>query len=158
MKLKKKENEVFSCDCHPADEDAFPPRCSQHLSFPSQWTCSTNSLLIVFLDDSSSVPRICSRHVQCEMSFCDWIFVICNFSRPSQRKFVICDPALMWGIWFVICNWNLFRGQARAPIVHDDQGTYHQNCSEFSQDPQEFREKGAVSPFMTMSSGVRNWK
>ena len=100
-KFKKKENEVYSCDCHPADEDAFPSRCSQHLSFPSQSTCSTNCLLIVFLDDSSSVPRICSRHVQCKMSFCDWIFVICNFSRPSQGKFVICDPALMWGICYL---------------------------------------------------------
>ena len=79
------------------------------------------------------------------MSFCDWIFVICNFSRPSQGK-------------FVICNWNLLHGGARAPIVHDDQGTYHQHCSEFSQDPQEFREKGAVSPFAKLNSGVRKMK
>ena len=88
-----------------------------------------------------------------------WAFVI------GYLLFVTFRDHHKGNLWFVIqplcgvfvtCNWNLFR--ARVPIVHDDQGTYHQHCSEFSQDPQEFREKGAVSPFDKLSSGVRKMK
>ena len=54
----------------------------------------------------------------------------------------------------------------KTPPIHSDpfdealkeSNVSNPEGSEFSQNPQEFREKGAVSPFATLSSGVRRIK
>ena len=136
--------------------------CQQLL--PSTLLHLTNCCLLnVFLDDSSSrLPGYARDTFRAR-----WAFVIglCNSSFEPSSTEGICDllfeisrPTQAWRhLWFVIMGFVMTDEHEYWLFMMTQEPTISTSlhCSEFSQDPQEFRKRGAVSPFVKLSSGVR---
>ena len=128
-------------------------------------TCSKISIVVPwcqFPNTSSSQDMLETRSVQDG----HLLFVIC-YEDSSQWEFVICNliedqPRGICNLWFVICFSRNHLVSSRKTRREEDSSILsrssqeeaiqmtpiHPEGSEFSQNPQEFRKRGAVSPFV----------